>query len=155
MNLSKLEIENAPPIYFRKGTSDEELIHKNTGSESEYIFPEQAEPKVIFDIGANIGIISLVMTNLYPDAIIHAFEPVPTNYDILLRNIEEYPNIHPHFFALGSSEENKSISHSDNPKNFGGYSFHKAGTNHMLNEMVKVRETYDAIREFSHGRIGI
>jgi FkbM family methyltransferase len=43
--------------------------------------------KVIFDIGANVGSWANAVLNTYPDAQIHAFEPVPQTYHTLLRNL--------------------------------------------------------------------
>ena len=43
--------------------------------------------KIIFDVGANVGIYSLFFSALNPDAIIYSFEPVKSNYDVLIKNI--------------------------------------------------------------------
>ena len=40
-----------------------------------------------FDIGANIGVYTLLAASLYPNSLIFAFEPVPCNYIRLLQNI--------------------------------------------------------------------
>lgn len=42
---------------------------------------------VIFDIGANTGIYSLVAKTVNPAAVVHAFEPHPMFYDFLCKNI--------------------------------------------------------------------
>lgn len=44
--------------------------------------------KSFFDIGANIGLYSLLATKRYPQLSIQAFEPLPRTYDCLLKNIE-------------------------------------------------------------------
>jgi FkbM family methyltransferase len=46
------------------------------------------KPKIIFDIGANVGVYSVLLSLRYPEAEIYAFEPVPENYQNLLKNIE-------------------------------------------------------------------
>jgi len=43
-------------------------------------------PRVIYDIGANIGIASLYFATRYPHAQYYAFEPVPANFEICSAN---------------------------------------------------------------------
>ena len=45
-------------------------------------------PSVIVDIGANIGVFSIYAAAEAKNAIIYAFEPVQSNYDLLLQNIK-------------------------------------------------------------------
>jgi len=45
-----------------------------------------AEVRTIFDIGANIGQTSAVYANLFPEAVIYAFEPFPDPFEQLGRN---------------------------------------------------------------------
>ena len=51
--------------------------------------PENLEGKLTYDIGAGTGIISKGTISKNAD-IVHAVEPSESNYDILLRNIEEW-----------------------------------------------------------------
>jgi FkbM family methyltransferase len=44
------------------------------------------KPRVIYDLGANIGIASLSLSTFNPDARIYGFEPVPANFDICQQN---------------------------------------------------------------------
>ncbi len=127
MKLDVFELEGLPPLYFRDSTSDSQIISKNLGDKNEYNFPLQAKPKVIFDIGANIGVISVVLTNLYPDAMVYAFEPEPGNFEILEKNIQEYPNIKSYKCALAGEDGSGYLSASDDPINFGGFSLYREG----------------------------
>lgn len=43
---------------------------------------------LILDIGAQVGLYSIVAADIAANAQVHAFEPLPENYSILLRNIE-------------------------------------------------------------------
>ena len=43
---------------------------------------------VLFDIGANIGVVSLIAARLHPDLRVHAFEPMPENLEHLRANIQ-------------------------------------------------------------------
>ncbi|MFI6260103.1 amino acid adenylation domain-containing protein [Micromonospora zamorensis] len=44
----------------------------------------------VLDVGANIGMFSLFVNAVCPDATIHAFEPVPSVADLLRRNVAEF-----------------------------------------------------------------
>lgn len=60
----------------------------------------------VYDIGANIGLISLVLAlrERGRECAFHCFEPEPRNHDQLVRNIEANglsPRLHPHRIALG------------------------------------------------------
>jgi FkbM family methyltransferase len=60
-----------------------------------------ADP-VVFDGGANIGMFSLFAAATWPDAVIHAFEPVPAVCDVLRQNLAGLPRAHAHQVALGA-----------------------------------------------------
>jgi FkbM family methyltransferase len=57
-------------------------------------------PETIFDVGANVGHKSLYMSTLWPQANIHAFEPVTATFQELCRNVAKTPKIHPWKTAL-------------------------------------------------------
>ncbi len=48
--------------------------------------------RVIVDIGANVGIFSIYMKMNYPDSRIYCFEPVPSTFDLLQKNLESISN---------------------------------------------------------------
>jgi FkbM family methyltransferase len=50
-------------------------------------------PRVIIDAGANIGLSSVYFNHRFPDALIIAVEPEPSNYAALLENTREIKNI--------------------------------------------------------------
>lgn len=61
---------------------------------------------VVFDIGANQGIFSIYAAS--KGAIVHSCEPVPSNYKILVQNIDNnsmFDRINPINFAISSIEE--------------------------------------------------
>jgi FkbM family methyltransferase len=51
---------------------------------TEYSFPEGD----VFDVGAHIGFISLLMARRYPDRIVHAFEASPSTHASLIANLK-------------------------------------------------------------------
>ncbi|RMG59207.1 MAG: FkbM family methyltransferase [Bacteroidetes bacterium] len=58
---------------------------------------------VVLDIGANIGIMTVLMARQCPQGQVYAFEPVPENFRALSRVVSHYrlPNVSLHQVALG------------------------------------------------------
>lgn len=64
-------------------------------------------PKVIFDVGANIGVYSFLLSKKYPYAKIYSFEPVLENFNNLVKNIEanNLKNVIPYNFGFYKEEK--------------------------------------------------
>ena len=90
-------------------------IFQNNKGETEYlykeIFGERAYLKhgiklkdgaCIFDVGANIGMFTLFAARQCDDVKVYAFEPIPTTFEILRRNVELY-GINARLFQCGLS----------------------------------------------------
>ncbi len=60
---------------------------------------------VFFDVGANIGLVTLLTAKEHPDISVHSFEPEPRNADRLAENVAAngLQNVRLHRVALGSS----------------------------------------------------
>jgi FkbM family methyltransferase len=60
----------------------------------------------VLDIGANIGIMSVHLAQKMPNAIVHAFEPIPDNVSVLKKVLKRFKlkNVRVHEFALGEKE---------------------------------------------------
>ena len=120
-------IWNDKKVFYRTSSSDMILIYEillQSKYKSEYFFPDKLNPKVIFDIGGNIGITSVYLASIFPDAKIYTFEPLPDNYEILKKNIQKYDNIEAFNIGLGSKNGNFKVYLSDDSENFGGVSFY-------------------------------
>jgi FkbM family methyltransferase len=61
--------------------------------------------KEIWDIGAHQGETALYFAKSFHQSTIRSFEPVSSNYNLLIQNCRKLENFHAHNFALG--EENK------------------------------------------------
>ena len=57
-------------------------------------------PRTVIDGGANIGLTSLYLRSIWPQAKIIALEPEAGNFDMLVRNTGMFPNIRPLRCAL-------------------------------------------------------
>jgi FkbM family methyltransferase len=113
-------------VHYRTSSSDMVLIYEillKSKYRREYYFPKQINPKVIFDIGGNIGITSIYMASLFPDAKIYSFEPLEENFELLQKNASQYKNIEVFNFGLGTKNGIFKAYPSDNNENFGGVSF--------------------------------
>lgn len=82
------------PFVLRAGGSDVLTFHQVI-ADNGYAMPFEldAEPSVIVDAGANIGLSSVWYANLFPKARILAIEPEPDNFEQLRRNTAAYPNV--------------------------------------------------------------
>ena len=77
-------------VHMRDNMHDPESLAEFFSSRYTWIPPEQPhfEPKVVYDIGANIGIASLYFATRFPRARFFGFEPVPANYRICAMNFQ-------------------------------------------------------------------
>jgi FkbM family methyltransferase len=64
---------------------------------------KQAELKVIYDIGANVGTWSVLAKSIIPSASLHAFEPLPAHHDGFVNNVRGLDNVTLHRIALGAT----------------------------------------------------
>lgn len=65
--------------------------------------PHMPHKAVMIDCGAHYGTDSVELARVFPDATIHAFEPVPFIFDAMQRGASKYKNIKCHQLALGPS----------------------------------------------------
>lgn len=109
-------------IFYRPHTLDTTVIHNillKPDRKKEYYLPFDIKPAVILDIGGNIGVASLYLNKLFPQARIFTFEPFIDNYNLLLQNTAAVTNISPHNIAIGAQDGEINIYIHDN-SNFGG-----------------------------------
>lgn len=136
-------------FHVRPGTSDENVIH-GVFNLQEYNFPEfdpSLEPKNILDIGGNIGVTAVLLTQLYPKANIFSFEPDPENFAILCKNIKPYSKIRGFNCGLGSDEATGYLYDSDDEHNFGGRSLYKKGVNLSKGRAVELKNINNVLKD--------
>jgi FkbM family methyltransferase len=102
----------ATPVYSRTKTSDVEILEQLFFAHA-FNLPLPIEPKVIVDGGANVGYASLIFANRYPQARIIAIEPELSNFEMLRRNTEAYPNIEIIHAALWNQKTSLSVIDPD------------------------------------------
>lgn len=97
-----------------------------------------------FDIGANIGWYSLVMSRNFPESSIYCFEPIPITYSYLMQNIQlnDIKNINANNFGFANKEE--KISFYYYPEGFGNASLKN------LSERESVKEVKSQIKKLDN-----
>lgn len=90
-----------------------EYISKELESDPAYDFSKIKfkQGDIVIDIGANIGMVSIILAKKFPNIKIFAFEPIPRLYNCLVKNIEFHSlqnNIFP--FNAAVSNESKETS---------------------------------------------
>jgi FkbM family methyltransferase len=91
----KLEVYLRPverKVCLRHGTSDVMCL-QNVFLDQEYETPFPADPKVVIDGGANIGLTTLYFSQKFPKAKIIAIEPEPSNFEMLKKNCGDLPGV--------------------------------------------------------------
>jgi FkbM family methyltransferase len=114
-------------VHYRTGSSDMVLIYEillKSKYKKEYYFPEGLKPKVVFDIGGNIGITAIYLASLFPDALIYSFEPLKENFEILKLNVSQFKNVKVFNIGLGAENGSFKVYLSDDNENFGGVTFY-------------------------------
>ena len=76
-------------VFVRVGTSDLAAFEEVFGGSFMVALPW--EPRVIFDLGANVGYASVLLAHRHPEARIVAVEPEPSNVALLRRNVDGLP----------------------------------------------------------------
>lgn len=79
----------------------------------EYILPFLTNNPVIVEAGAHKGRDTIEFAKTWPNATIHAFEPVPELYEKLKQQIAHLPNVFCYNYALSNSSGNATFYSSD------------------------------------------
>lgn len=99
-------------VFYRPGTSDHLAIYQvllRKRRKAEYYVPSALEPKVILDIGSNIGASILFFHEQFPSAKILGFEPHQETFRILQSNVRGIPSVSVFNYGLGSADARISV----------------------------------------------
>lgn len=140
---------------FRRNTSDVGVIREIFVRQS-YNVDLPCAPRTILDFGANIGLASLYFACKYPEAAIHAFEPVPDNVALLksqcasngLRNV----HVHPH----GLSDRDQMLTLSmEKAGLYGGLHVVREHESRESSFEVQVRDVWAVLDELGLSTIDL
>jgi FkbM family methyltransferase len=138
------------PVYLRKNTSDiktfQQVFHNK-----EYDLEINFEPKVIFDLGANVGLAAIYFKNRFPNATIVAVEPESANYEVMVKNTEKYSDIH----CLKSGVWNKTTNLKIHDRGYGNWGFITEEVNYEDAETVKAISIDGLMEKYSIQHIDI
>jgi FkbM family methyltransferase len=90
------------------------------GQKAEYYLPPALTPKVILDIGSNIGASIIYFHHRFPDAKLFGFEPHPDTFRVLQKNVAHLPGVTVFNYGLGATHERLAVR--ADKVNFGAFS---------------------------------
>ncbi len=97
---------------------------------------------VVIDVGAHVGVVSCYLAKKWPGITVYAFEPIPANYDRLVRNIKAngLTNIAAHNLAV--TDDGRTLVLSGDPDmNTGHYSaYAERGATTLVCDSVKLAD---------------
>lgn len=112
----------------RRKLPDGTTIFHNNDQETDYLFREIFDRRTyikngieitdescVFDIGANIGMFTLLISRLNPNAKVFAFEPIPQSFAILRANCMLH-DISAELFNLGLSDQTQTAIFTHYPR---------------------------------------
>lgn len=151
------------PLRYRPGTSDPGLIYDillKQGLKGEYSPPrdarlDPASVRVVLDIGANIGVAATYFADLFPNAVVHAFEPEPDNCELLRANVALNTRVQVHPFALGARDGNLTLFHREGDTNFGGFSSRAIAIEDSRSFSVPMRHAGNALADLGVTRADV
>jgi FkbM family methyltransferase len=81
------------------------INNRTKWEEKQKLWMKELNIRTILDIGANIGQFATTSRNIFPNARIYSFEPLPSCYTLLKEKFKDDNNITVFPFALGDKEE--------------------------------------------------
>jgi len=98
-------------VYIRPNTADQ-FVYDEVFGGNEYAL-DVPEPRLVVDAGAHIGLASVYFAQRWPRAKIIAIEPDGSNFRVLQRNIQPFPNIVPIQSGVWSRDTRLKIENPD------------------------------------------
>ena len=100
-------------ILYRQGTTDPFVLYQvllKRGKKAEYYVPPALKPKIILDIGSNMGASVIYFHRQFPEAKIFGFEPHPETFGVLEKNVADLPGVRVFNYGLGAARERIAVS---------------------------------------------
>jgi FkbM family methyltransferase len=146
-------------IFYRSGTADPFVLYQillRSGKKAEYYVPAALRPKIILDIGSNIGASILYFHRQFPDANIFGFEPHPDTFRILQKNVAHLRGVTVFNYGLGAIHQRIAVC--ADKVNFGAFTthsgFHYRGHPATAVE-CQVRRLDDVLREIGVSQVDL
>jgi FkbM family methyltransferase len=130
--IRKLPLAVTPPttkglraMVLPDGRSVETLCPENTRIAYDEIFAERiyemfgielADGATVFDVGANIGLAVMWVGDRISRGTVHAFEPIPSTFAALERNVGRHPHLDVHLHHAGVSDRDGTATFTFYPR---------------------------------------
>lgn len=100
---------------------------------------------LIVDVGGNQGYFTLRFRQLYPQATLYTFEPDPTNFERLNRNVKESSPGNIHAFMMGMGQNTRTEKLFLHPTNLGGHSIVQESEDQPFEEIriIGIEEAFE------------
>jgi len=107
-----LKLKNAAhPIQMRTGKSSDRDVLEQVFIHKEYDPIALSSPRVILDLGANVGYTSMYLLSKFTTATVIAVEPDPGNFEICCRNLKRFGNRAKVIHGAAWTERTKLVLH--------------------------------------------
>lgn len=165
----KVYMWNDIPVHYRSGTSDAGVINDVlirpsrrlrsrrlfAKRELEYWVPREIRPDVILDVGGNIGVTSVYYSQRFPQARIFSFEPVPSNFAVLEKNVSKLENVSGYNYGLGAKNEKALIYSCEDETNAGGFSLYDLDVDKSRSQEIEIRGVQGVLDELGLEQIDL
>jgi FkbM family methyltransferase len=146
-------------IFYRSGSADPFVLYQvllRSGKKAEYYVPPGLRPKIILDIGSNIGASIIYFHRQFPDANIFGFEPHPDTFRVLQKNVAHLRGVTVFNYGLGATYQRIAVR--ADKVNFGAFntrgSFRDRG--HPVAPVeCEVRRLNDVLREIGVAQVDL
>lgn len=152
-------------IFYRAATSDQGAIYEillRSPAKTEYFVDSRVTPRIVLDIGANIGITTIWIKEKYPDAKVYAFEPMAENFRLLQKNTEGLSNVHVFPFGLGATTMHADVYGNEDQNNHGAFSIYSRNkgldnlaNNSKLAQQIEIRKASEVLTDLGIDNIDI
>jgi FkbM family methyltransferase len=146
-------------IFYRSGSADPFALYQvllRSGKKAEYYVPPALRPKIILDIGSNIGASIIYFHRQFPDSKIFGFEPHPDTFRVLQRNVANLHGVTVFNYGLGATHQRIAVQADQ--VNFGAFStdgrFKDRGHPAATLE-CEVRRLEDVLREIGIAQVDL
>jgi FkbM family methyltransferase len=97
------------------------------------------EGDTVFDVGANIGLFTLLASQLCDrNANIYAFEPIPATFEVLQRNVQRFNPEKIKVFPCGLSQNSQTVTFAFYPNSSGWSTIYPDDSKEQRDSMKKV-----------------
>jgi len=103
-NISAYTLPNGLVIQHHKAY-ETDFVYNEVFVEQIYtkVFPNLPANACVVDVGANIGLFSLLIKQTLPHAVLYAFEPSPAHFQLCTENLQKFENVHVYQQGVGKA----------------------------------------------------